>query len=51
MLDKVPGLVEVFGANGVMLNELHVVVLGDVTLAVVSDAVHHGYPEVLDGPQ
>ena len=51
MLDKVPGLVEVLGADGVMLDELHVVVLGDVALAVVADAVHHGYPEVLDGPQ
>lgn len=51
VLDKVPGLVEVLGADGVMLDELHVVVLGDVTLTVVSDSVHHGYPEVLDGPQ
>ena len=51
MLDKVPGLVEVLGADGVMLDELHVVVLGDVTLAVVADAVHHGDAEVLDGPQ
>ena len=51
MLDKVSGLVEVLGADGVMLDELHVVVLGDVTLSVVADAVHHGNPEVLDGPQ
>ena len=51
VLDKVPGLVEVLGADGVMLDELHVVILGDVALAVVAYSVHHGYPEVLDGPQ
>ena len=51
MLDKVPGLVEVLRADGVVLDELHVVVLGDVALAVVADAVHNSDPEVLNGPQ
>ena len=51
MLDKVSGLVEVLRANGVVLDKLHVVVLGDVALAVVADAVHHSDPEVLNGPQ
>ena len=51
VLDKVPGLVEVLRADGVVLDELHVVVLSDVALAVVADAVHHSDPEVLNGPQ
>ena len=51
MLDKVPGLVEILGADGVVLDELYVVFIGDVTPAVVADPVHHGYPEVLNGPQ
>ena len=51
MLDKVPGLVEVLGADGVVLDKLDVVVLGDVPLAVVSDAIHHGDTEVLDRSQ
>ena len=51
VLDKVPGLVEVLRADGVVLDELHVVVLSDVALAVVADAVHHRDPEVLNGPQ
>ena len=51
MLYKVPGLVEVLGADGVVLDKLDVVVLGDVALAVVADPVHHGYPKVLNGPQ
>ena len=48
---EVDRLVEVGGAERVVLDELDVVVLGDVALAVVAYAVHHGYPEVLDGPQ
>ena len=51
MLDKIPGLVEILGADGVVLDELDVVVLGDVALAVVADPVHHSYPEVLNCPQ
>ena len=51
MLDEIPGLVKVLGADGVVLDELDVVVLGDVALAVVPDAVHHSDAEVLNGPQ
>ena len=48
---EVPGLVEILGADGVVLDELDVVVLGDVALAVVPDAVHHSDTEVLNGSQ
>ena len=51
MLDKVPGLVEILGADGVMLDELHVVVLCDIALSVVPDPVHNRDAEVLDGSE
>ena len=34
MLDEIPGLVKVLGADGVVLDELDVVVLGQVALEV-----------------
>ena len=49
--NKVDGLIEIRGAEGVVLDELDIVVRREVALAIVSDTVHHSDPEILNCPQ
>lgn len=48
---KVDGLIEVGGAQGVVLDELDVVVLGQVALAVIADSINYSNPEILNCSQ
>ena len=48
MLDEIPGLVKVLGADGVVLDELDVVVLRNVSLSIVTDAIHHRDAQIFD---
>ena len=43
---KVDGLIEIGRAQGVVLDELDVVVLGQVALAVITDSINYSDPEV-----
>ena len=44
---KVDGLIEVGRAQGVMLDELDVIVLCQVPLAVIADSINYSDPEIL----
>lgn len=51
MLDEIPGLVKVLGADGVVLDELDVVVLRNVSLSIVTDAINHRDAQIFDCPK
>lgn len=51
VLDEIPGLVKVLGADGVVLDELDVVVLRNVSLSIVTDAINHRDAQIFDCPK
>ena len=48
---KVLALINVLKAQGIVPYELDVVVMRDPTCAVISDPVHHGDADILNGPE